>query len=99
MPTSAPAPCAASAMPAVRHHEPDEWPAGHTTNLMSGRLATLLARDVHCCGIEVDCVPGEFTYLGSPEAVAVGDQDHGRVPVAVAITFGGLDQLLDLGLG
>jgi hypothetical protein len=29
----------------------------------------------------------------------VGDQDHGGVPVAVAITFRGLDQLLDLGLG
>jgi hypothetical protein len=31
--------------------------------------------------------------------VAVGNKDHGCVAVAVAITFGGLDQLLDLGLG
>jgi hypothetical protein len=29
--------------------------------------------------------------------VAVGHKDHGRVAVAVAITFGGLDQLPDLG--
>ena len=41
--------------------------------------------------------PTEFTYLGSPKPVAVGDKDHGRIPMAVAITFDGLHQLLGLG--
>ena len=74
-------------------------PALVTANLMRCRLAVLLARDVHRCGMEVDRVPSEFAYLRSPEAMPVGDEDHGGVPVAVSITFRGFDQLLDLGLG
>jgi hypothetical protein len=88
MPTSVPAPFAVSVTPAVV-----------TANLMRCRLAVFLARDVNRCGMEVDRVPSEFAYLGSPEAMPVGDEDHGGVPVAVAITFRGLDQPLDLGLG
>ena len=38
-----------------------------TANLMYCRLAVLLARDVHRCGMEVDRVPSEFAYLGSPQ--------------------------------
>jgi hypothetical protein len=50
-------------------------------------------------GMKVDRVPGEVACFGSPQAVPEGYQDHSGVAVAVAITFGGLDQLLDLGLG
>jgi len=49
--------------------------------------------------MKVDRVPGEVACFGSPQAVPEGYQDHSGVAVAVAITFGGLDQLLDLGLG
>jgi hypothetical protein len=70
-----------------------------TANLMCCRLAALLARDVHCRSMEVDRVPSKFAYFGRTEAVPVGDEDHGGIAVAVAITFGGFDQLLDLGLG
>ena len=35
-----------------------------TATLMCCRLAVLLARDVHRCGMEVDRVPSEFAYLG-----------------------------------
>jgi hypothetical protein len=31
--------------------------------------------------------------------VPKGDQDHGRIAVTVPITFGSLDQLLDLSFG
>ena len=43
--------------------------------------------------------PSEFAYLGSAKAVPIGDEDHGGISLAVAITFRGLDQLLDLNLG
>ena len=68
--------------------KPDALPVGRVS-----------CADVNRCGMEVDRVPSEFAYLGSPEAMPVGDEDLGGVPVAVAITFRGLDQLFDLGLG
>ena len=66
---------------------------------MRCRLAVLFAGDIHRGSMEIDRVPSEFAYLGSPEAMPVGDEDHGGVPVAIAIGLGGIDQLLDLGLG
>ena len=48
---------------------------------------------------EVDLIPAQVDQLADPQAVAIGDQDHGRVPVAPAVLAGRLDQLLDLGLG
>ena len=54
---------------------------------------------MHRCRPEVDCVPTEVANLGSPEAMPVGEQDHGGVAVAVAVAFGRLDQRLDLSLG
>jgi hypothetical protein len=49
--------------------------------------------------MEIDRVPGEFAYLGSPQTMPGRNKDHSGVAVAVAITFGSRDQLLDLGLG
>ena len=63
---------------------------------MRCRLAVLFAGDIHRGSMEIDRVPSEFAYLGSPEAMPVGDEDHGGVTVAVAITFRGLDQLCRL---
>src|SRR5262249_26265131 len=38
--------------------------------------------------------------LGGPQAMAVGDQDHGRIPMPVAAMLSGaVDQPLDLALG
>ena len=48
------------------------------------------------CGLEIDLVPAEVADLGRPEAVAEGNQDHGRVPEPMAIGPGRLDQDFDL---
>jgi len=40
--------------------------------------------------IEIDLRPLQVYQLGSPEAVAVRDQDHGRIPVAPSVGLGGL---------
>jgi len=45
---------------------------------------------------EVNGGPFEVNNLGSPKAVAVGDQDHCGVALAIAIAPSGLDQLRDL---
>jgi hypothetical protein len=40
----------------------------------------------------------QIAQLGRPQAVAIADQDHGRVPMAVAAGLpGGRHQALDLG--
>ncbi len=70
-----------------------------TAHLVRRRLAVLEALDVHRRGPQVDIIPAEFADLGSPQTVPIGYQDHGRVPMTVAIGLGRLDQLLDLGLG
>ncbi len=51
-------------------------------------------------GIQLDLMPLQIAQLGSPKPVPVGDQDHGRVPVAVSTVLArGLDQPLDLATG
>jgi hypothetical protein len=46
--------------------------------------------------IELDLVPPQVAELRRPKPMPEGQQDHGRVPVTVAIRLGGLDQGLDL---
>src|SRR6266446_6859987 len=58
--------------------------------------AVLDPAHVEHCPIEVDLVPAQVADFGRPEPVAEGDQDHGRVPVAISIGLGGLDQRFDL---
>src|SRR5262249_15250560 len=36
-------------------------------------------------------------YLRGPEAMAEGHQDHGRIPMTIAVTLRRRDQLLDFG--
>src|SRR4029453_17738783 len=46
---------------------------------------------------QLDLKPSEIAQLGGPEAMAVADQDHGGVPVAVAARTSGCGhQALDL---
>ena len=48
---------------------------------------------------EVDLVPAKVDDLARPEAVSVGDQDHGGVAMSPAVLAGGLEQPFDLGFG
>ena len=50
-------------------------------------------------GLEVDIVPAQRHKLVGAQAMAIGDQDGGGVPVAPAVVTGSLYQLLDLALG
>ena len=49
--------------------------------------------------VEVDLIPAQVDQLTDPQAVPIGDEDHGGVAVTPAVLAGRLDQLLDLGLG
>ena len=84
--TSGPAPFAASAAPAT-----------HRRGWGASAIAPLLSLDMHLGRIEVDIGPFQLANLRGPEAVPEGDQDHGRIPMTIAVTFGGPDQLLDFG--
>jgi hypothetical protein len=47
--------------------------------------------------LEVDLVPAQRHQLAHPKPVAVGDEDQGRISVAIpANSAGGLDELIDL---
>jgi hypothetical protein len=62
--------------------------------------APFASTDVQTAGIEFDLMPLQVAQLGGPEPVAVGQQNHGRVAVAVATMLArGLDQPLDLTAG
>src|SRR5262249_7760646 len=53
--------------------------------------------DVQPAGVDLDLVPLQIAKLGSSKPVAVGQQDHGGVPVAIAAVLArGLHELLDL---
>ena len=66
---------------------------------MRRRRAALDPADVQRGAVEVDLIPAQVHQLAHPQAMAIGDQDHGGIAVAPAVALGGLDQLLDLGLG
>jgi hypothetical protein len=49
--------------------------------------------------VEVDGVPPQHHDLSGAQAVAIGDQHHGGVAVAVAVISGSANQPVDLGVG
>src|SRR5262249_47396361 len=62
------------------------------------RRAVLRPADVEAAGGQLDLRPLQIAQLGRPQAVAIADQDHGCVPMAVAAGLpGGRHQALDLG--
>jgi hypothetical protein len=80
--------------------KPAQRPQFIADNRVRRRRAALVAPDVHHAGGKVDLVPTQVNQFGDPQAVAIGDQDHGGVAVAVAVAVAdSLDQPLDLGLG
>ena len=46
--------------------------------------------DVHAALVELDLVPLEIADLRSSQSMTIGDQDHGRVSVSVAIVLAGM---------
>jgi hypothetical protein len=60
--------------------------------------ALLDPADVQGGRSEIDLLPAQVDQLGDPKAVPIRHEDHGRIPVAVAVALGGLDQPFDLGL-
>jgi hypothetical protein len=49
---------------------------------------------------QLDLLPLQVADLRRPQAMAVGDQDHGRIPMPVAAMLSGtVHQSLDLALG
>ena len=48
---------------------------------------------------KVNGVPAQRDQLARPQAMAVGDQDHGGVTVAIAVLASYRDQPIDLGVG
>src|SRR6516225_5318396 len=48
---------------------------------------------------QVYLLPSQRAQFGRPEAVPVGEQDHGRIPMAMAVAAGSLHEPFDLTLG
>src|SRR5215472_1890326 len=51
------------------------------------------------CTGKIDLGPLQVANLGSPQAVAEGNQDHGLVAMRLPVALASFDQLLDLFLG
>jgi len=49
--------------------------------------------------IEVDLIPAKIADLGGTQPVPEGQQDHGAIPVPIAIVASSLHQPLNLALG
>src|SRR3954447_18776967 len=59
--------------------------------------AVLGPADVHAALVQLDLVPLEIADLGGSKSVTMGDQDHGRVSMSVAIVPTGIvRELFDL---
>src|SRR6516162_11394558 len=65
---------------------------------MHARHAVLDAGDMQKTMHQVRLLPPQRTQFGRSEAMPVGEQDHGRVPVAMAVAAGSLHKPFDLTL-
>ena len=69
-----------------------------TLQRMDAWRPALAAADVEAAGLKLDLVSSEIAHFGGPQAMPVGDQDHGGVAVTVAAAFAGrCHERLDLG--
>jgi hypothetical protein len=48
---------------------------------------------------EVHLIPAQVNQLGNPETVPIGHEDHGGVPMAVAVALGCFHKPLDFCFG
>jgi hypothetical protein len=62
---------------------------------MRARRAVLNPSDVEVGAVEVYLIPAQITQLRRPESMSEGNQDGGRVPMAMPGLLGRLDQVLD----
>src|ERR1019366_6371265 len=69
------------------------------TNRMRARLPALHSADMKRCRVPVELLPTQVANFRSTQAVPIGNQDHGRVPVTVSIVLCGLDKLFNLSFG
>ena len=79
--------------------QPPQRPQFSAVERVRRRRAALLAEDVQRSAPEIEVFPARFAYFRGTEAMTVGDEDHGGVPVTMSIAFGGLDQLVDFSGG
>src|SRR5262245_66176819 len=68
-------------------------------NGMDSRRTILGSIDVQSTVTEVDRIPTQGHKLACPQAMPIGDQDHGGVAVTVTVVGGGFDQAYGLGAG
>src|SRR3974390_3303256 len=61
--------------------------------------AVLYAGDMQETMHQVYLLPSQRAQFGRSEAMPVGEQDHGRVPVAMAVAAGSLHKPFDLTVG
>jgi hypothetical protein len=66
---------------------------------MHAAIPTVGPAHMQAPGGEVDVVPAQRDDLRGSEAMAVGNQDGGGVPMPRPVLLGGLDEPLDLSLG
>ena len=55
--------------------------------------------DVQVSRFELDLIPAQVHEFGSTQAVAVGHEDHGGVPMAPPVSLARIHEPLDLSLG
>jgi hypothetical protein len=66
---------------------------------MHARCAALGSAHRQSALVELDLLPLEAAHLRSPQAMTIGDKDHGCIALAMPIALGGFDQPLNLALG
>src|SRR5262249_52130166 len=79
--------------------EPPQCPHLTAGQGMSAGRAVLRPTDVQGSLSEINLIPTEVAQFGRTQAVPEGNQDHGGVPVAIAVIAYGLDEAFDLLLG
>src|SRR5262249_41223698 len=57
---------------------------------------SLQSPDAYSAGGEVDIIPPQITSLANPKAVAIDHQPNQPIPMAMAISLEGTEELLDL---
>jgi hypothetical protein len=58
---------------------------------MDAWRSLLRSANVQTTGIKLNLMPLQVANLRSPQAMAIGNQDHGGVAVTMPIALGGID--------